>query len=77
MAETLEIKFGYPGNSFAYQGTGWSVREPDGVWMLDYESTLILTRPEQPGDYLLELDLDASVASGRHDFQRLAISVPV
>ena len=75
MSEALEIKFGYPGNSFIYQGTGWSVREPDGVWMLDYESTLILPRPEQPGDYLLELNLDPSIALGRHDFQRLAISV--
>ncbi|MGI4758744.1 MAG: hypothetical protein ACRYG8_31410 [Janthinobacterium lividum] len=75
MTEPLQIKFGYPGNSFAYQGTGWSVREPDGVWMLDHESTLILPRPEQPGDYLLELDLDPSISQGRHDFQRLAISV--
>ena len=75
MIAPLEIKFGYPGNSFAYQGTGWSVREPDGVWMLDKESTLIISRPEEAGDYLLELDLEPSIVHGRHDFQRLAISV--
>ena len=75
LVELLEIKFGYPGNSFAYQGTGWSVREPGGVWMLDKESTIVLPRPEQPGDYLLELDLDPTIAAGQHDFQRLAVSV--
>lgn len=74
MSESLEIKFGYPGNSFAYQGTGWSMREPDGVWMLDGESTLILPRPEQPGDYLLELELQSLLAPG-HEFQRLSVRV--
>lgn len=75
MAEALEIKFGYPGNSFTYQGTGWSWREDGGIWMLDDESTLILPRPQQRGDYLLELDFETLIAPGRHDFQRLGISV--
>ncbi len=74
MAEDLQIKFGYPGNSFAYQGTGWSIREPDGVWMLDGESTLIVPRPKQPGDYLMEFDLEGLLAPGR-EFQRLSVRV--
>ncbi|MGI4798734.1 MAG: hypothetical protein ACRYG8_32775 [Janthinobacterium lividum] len=75
MAEALEIKFGYPGNSFTYQGTGWSWREDGGIWMVDDESTLIIPRPQQRGDYLLELDFETLIAPGRHDFQRLGISV--
>ena len=75
MAEALEIEFGYLGNSLAYQGIGWSWRENGGVWMLDDESTLIVPRPEQRGDYLLELDLETLIAPGRHNFQRLGISV--
>ena len=74
MAEALEIRFSYPSNSFPFQGTGWSIREPDGVWMLDEESTLILPRPEQPGDYLLELDVASLLVPGR-DFQRLSVRV--
>jgi hypothetical protein len=74
MAEDLEIKFGYPGNSFAYQGTGWSVRETQGVWMIGEESTLIVPRPEQAGDYMLELELESLLAPG-HDFQRLSVRV--
>jgi hypothetical protein len=75
MTEPLEIKFGYPGNSFVYQGTGWSVRENAGVWMIGEESTLIVPRPTQRGDYLLELDIDVLVAAGLHDFQRLSVRV--
>ena len=75
MSEVLEVTFGYPGNSFPYQGTGWSSREPGGVWMVDDESTLIVPRPNQRGDYLLELDFEPLIAPDLHDFQRIGISV--
>ncbi len=74
MAETLEIGFGFPGNSQPFQDAGWSIRETHGAWMLDGESTLVLPRPEQPGDYLLELDL-ASLLVPERKFQRLSVRV--
>ena len=73
--EPLEINFRDPGNSLAYRGTGWSVRETFGIWMFGDESTLILPRPSTPGDYLLELDVGALLSAGRCEFQRLSIRV--
>ena len=74
MNEPLEISFRDPGNSAAFRGTGWSVREPQGMWMFGDESTLILPRPDTPGDYLMEFDVEALLAPGR-EFQRLSIRV--
>ena len=75
MMEPLEIRFGQGGNSAAFQGTGWAIREDRGTWMIGDESTLIVPRPAQRGDYLLELEIEALVAAGLHDFQRLSIRV--
>ncbi len=74
MAEELEIGFGQSGNCADHQGIGWSTREPDGVWMVDGESTLTLPRPARPGDYLLSLDVESLVGPG-HEFQRLSVRV--
>ena len=74
MSKFLEIKFGNLGNSVTYMGSGWSVREVTGTWMIDTESTLIVPRPERRGDYLLEIDLD-TFAQGQCDFQRLSVRV--
>ncbi len=74
MAEELEIEFGRSGSGPDHQGIGWSTREPDGVWMVDGESTLALPRPARPGDYLLSLDVETLVGPG-HEFQRLSVRV--
>ena len=75
MAEDLEIKFSHDGGSSAYMGAGWSPPEGIGAWMTGAQSTLVLARPEQPGDYLLTLELQSLLAPGRHDFQRLSVRV--
>ncbi|MGI3776372.1 MAG: hypothetical protein ACRYGC_03670 [Janthinobacterium lividum] len=74
MAEDLEITFRHPGNSPDFQGAGWSTHEPDGVWMVDDESTLLVPRPERAGDYLLELEL-GSLRVPERPFQRLSVRV--
>ena len=74
MAEELEITFGHAGNAAACQGEGWSTDEPDGVWMVDAASTLVVPRPERPGDYLLELAL-GSLQVPQRAFQRLSVAV--
>lgn len=74
MAEDLEITFRHPGNSLDFEGAGWSTHEPDGAWMVDDESTLLVPRPEQPGDYLLELEL-GSLRVPQRPFQRLSVLV--
>lgn len=75
MAEDLEIKFSHAGGSSAYLGAGWSPPEGIGAWMTGAQSTLVLPRPERPGDYLLALELQSLLAPGRHDFQRLSVRV--
>ncbi|MGI4975776.1 MAG: hypothetical protein ACRYG6_02410 [Janthinobacterium lividum] len=74
MAEDLVITFRRPGNGPDFLGAGWSTHEPDGMWMLDDESTLLVPRPEQAGDYLLELELGSLLVPQR-PFQRLSVQV--
>ncbi len=74
MADDLVITFRHPGNGPEFAGVGWSTHEPDGVWMVDGESTLLVPRPERPGDYLLELDL-GSLRVPERPFQRLSVAV--
>jgi GT2 family glycosyltransferase len=72
---SFEVDFGQHGNGLLYRREGWSEPEPRYTWSLGFVSSLELPRPDEPGDYMLELNVHPFTSDGKISVQKLRVVV--
>ena len=69
------IDFGQGGNSHLFRKEGWSEPEPRYTWTTGLASSLELPRPNEQGEYLLELNVHPFTSDGKISTQKLHVMV--
>jgi hypothetical protein len=69
------INFGQDGNSHLFRKEGWSEPEPRYTWTTGLASSLELPRPDEQGEYLLELNVHPFISDGKISTQKLRVMV--
>lgn len=72
---SFAIDFGQDGNSHLFRKEGWSEPEPRYTWTTGLASSLELPRPEEPGEYLLELNVHPFISDGKISSQKLRVTI--
>jgi GT2 family glycosyltransferase len=72
---SIAIDFGQDGNSHLFRKDGWSEPEPRYTWTAGLSSSLEIPRPDEQGEYLLELNVHPFIADGRIAAQKLRVTV--
>ena len=72
---SFAIDFGQDGNSHLFRKEGWSEPEPRYTWTTGLASSLELPRPEEPGEYLLELNVHPFISDGKISSQKLRMMI--
>ena len=72
---SFAIDFGQDGNSHLFRKEGWSEPEPRYTWTTGLASSLELPRPEEPGEYLLELNVHPFISDGKISSQKLRVMI--
>jgi hypothetical protein len=71
----LAIEFSGSGNSGSYCAVGWSAPEQGWQWAVGPEASMLVPRPDRPGDYLLTVELRPFLARPHLLRQRMTIEV--
>ncbi len=72
---SFAIDFGQDGNSHLFRKEGWSEPEPRYTWTTGLASSLELPRPDEPGEYLLELNVHPFISDGKISSQKLRVTI--
>ena len=71
----LSLDFGVNGRETSQLAVGWSFPEDGFTWTVGNESMILLDRPSQPGDYLLQVTAKPAVEPGKVPVQRVYVLV--
>ncbi len=73
--DVFTLRFGVKGNDSSHLAVGWSFPEDGFTWTLGDECMILLDRPSEPGDYLLQVNCKPATEPPDIPAQRVYVMV--